>query len=80
MEMYEMSHILKCGQRYESGNYKYPGIETGGLFKFRTRIHCGKAQVQEVGDHAAEDQIQIRTSSWWINHPGSVHTKCYGHD
>ena len=55
MEMYEMSHILKCGQRYESGNYKYPGIETGGLFKFRTRIHCGKAQVQEVGDHAAED-------------------------
>ena len=25
--------------------------------------------------HAAEDQNQIRTSSWWINHPGSVHTR-----
>ena len=24
-----------------------------------------KAQVQEVGDHAAEDQKQRRTSSWW---------------
>ena len=31
--------------------------------------------IQEVGDYAAEDQIQIWTSSWWINHPGSVHTK-----
>ena len=26
-----------------------------------------------VGGHAAEDQKQFRTSSWWINHPGSVH-------
>ena len=39
-----------------------------------------KAQVQEVGDHAAEDQKQIRTSSWWINHPGSVHTKFYSRE
>ena len=29
MEIYEMSHILNCGQRYESGNYKYP--HDGGL-------------------------------------------------
>ena len=28
-----------------------------------------KAQVQEVGDHAAKDQKQIRTSSWWITIP-----------
>ena len=28
----------------------------------------------------AEDQKQIRTSSWWINHPWSVHTKFYGRD
>ena len=30
MEIYEMSHILNCGQRYESGNYKYPHRD-GGL-------------------------------------------------
>ena len=35
-----------------------------------------KAQAQEVGGYnAAKDQKQIWTSSWWINHPGSVHTK-----
>ena len=36
--------------------------------------------VQEVGGHAAADQNQIRTSSWWINHPVSVHTKFYSRD
>ena len=25
----------------------------------------------------SEDQKQIRTSSWWINHPGSAHVKFY---
>ena len=49
-------------------------IETGGLFNFRnndvisspcrTTIQSGKAQVQEVLGHAAEDQNQIRSSSW----------------
>ena len=39
----------------------------------RTKVDGGKAQVQEVGGHVAEDQTQIRTCSWWINHPGSVH-------
>ena len=63
MEIYEMSHILNCGQRFESGNYKYPHRD-GGLIEFRTRIHCGKAQVREVGNHAAEDQKQSRASSW----------------
>ena len=29
---------------------------------------------------AAEDQNQILTSSWQINHPGSVHTKFYSRD
>ena len=47
---------------------------------WRTIIQGGKAQVQEVGGHAAEDQIQIRTSSWLINHQGSVHTKFYSRD
>ena len=27
----------------------------------------------KVGGHAAEDQNQIRTSSWKMNHPGSAH-------
>ena len=31
----------------------------------RTRTQSGKAQVKEVGGHAAEVQTQIRTSSWW---------------
>ena len=39
-----------------------------------------KAQVQEVGGHAADNQKQIQTSSWCINHTGSVHTKFYSHD
>ena len=30
----------------------------------KTKIQSGKAQVQEVGGHAAEDQKEIRTSSW----------------
>ena len=30
----------------------------------RTKVDCGKAQVREVGGHAAEDQTQIRTCSW----------------
>ena len=34
-----------------------------------------KAQAQELGGHSAKDQKQIWTSSWWINHPGSIHTK-----
>ena len=30
----------------------------------RTKVDSGKAQVPEVGGHAAEDQTQIRTCSW----------------
>ena len=56
-------------------------LMTGGLFNLeQLRIHCGKVQVQEVGGRAAEDQKQIRTSSWLIKHLGSVHTKCYSLD
>ena len=47
---------------------------------WRTKIQGGKPQVQEVGDYAAEDQKQIRTSSCWIYHPGSVHTKFFSRD
>ena len=39
-----------------------------------------KVEKQEVLGHAAEDHSKIRTSSWEINHPGSVHTKFYGRD
>ena len=36
---------------------------------------------KKVGGYAAEDQNQIRTSSWYINHPGSVHgVKFYSRD
>ena len=36
-----------------------------------------KLKYKKVGGHAAEDKKQTWTSSWWINHPGSVHTKFY---
>ena len=68
-------------------------METGGLFYGRGLLQFSKkiisvlykepeckvekAQVKAVGGHAAEDEKQIRTFSWWINHPGSVHTKFY---
>ena len=39
-----------------------------------------KLKHKKVGGHAAEDQKQIQTSSWWINHPGSVHMKFYSSD
>ena len=29
-----------------------------------------------VGGHASKDKKQTRMSSWWINHSGSVPTKC----
>ena len=41
----------------------------------KTMVSSGKAQVQEVGGHAAEDPTQIQTSSWCINHPGSGQMK-----
>ena len=36
-----------------------------------------RLKYKKVGGHAAEDQKQILTFSWWIIHPGSVHTKFY---
>ena len=39
-----------------------------------------KLKYKKVGGHAAEDQKQIRTFSWWINHLGSVHAKFYSYD
>ena len=42
-------------------------------------MQSGKAQVQEVGGHAIEDQKQIRTSDMWINLRGSVQMKFYSH-
>ena len=58
-----------------AGLNRYGGlISEGGLFNLdttmvsvlhkKTRIQSGKAQVQKVLGHAAEDQNQIRASSW----------------
>ena len=41
------------------------------------KVETLKKKNKKVGGHAAEHQSQIRTSSWWINIPGSVHTKFY---
>ena len=52
------------------------------LSVLRKELECKvqKLKHEKVGGHAAEDQEQIQTSSWWINHPGSVHTKFYSCD
>ena len=39
-----------------------------------------KLLYKKVGVHVAKDQNLIRTSSWEINHPRSVHTKFYSRD
>ena len=39
-----------------------------------------KRQVQEVWGNAAEEQKQMRNSSWGIDHPGSVHKTFCGRD
>ena len=39
-----------------------------------------KLTYKRVGFHTAEDQNQMPTSCWWINHPGSVHTTFYSPD
>ena len=39
-----------------------------------------KLKYRKVGGHAAGDQNQIQISSWWINHPRSVHAKFYSRD
>ena len=39
-----------------------------------------KLKYKKVRGHAAEGKKQIRTFSWWINHPGSVRTKFYSRD
>ena len=43
-------------------------------------MQSGKAQVQEVEVMQPKDQEQIHTSTLWINHPRSVHTKFYSGD
>ena len=43
----------------------------------KNRMQSRKSQGHEVGGHSAKDQKQIQTSSWWTNHPGSVHTMFY---
>ena len=37
-------------------------------------------KVEKLEGHAAEDQEQFWASSWWIKHPGSVHSKFHIRD
>ena len=39
-----------------------------------------KLKYKKIEGHAAEDQKQIRTSSWQINYPWSVHKKFNSRD
>ena len=73
-----------------SGPFEGGLIETGGLFNSdKTMVSVlhkeleykvEKLKNKKVGGQAAADQNQIPTSSWGINHPGSVHTKFYSRD
>ena len=40
-------------------------------------MQSGKAQVQEIGGHAAEDQKQSRPFNTWISNPGSIQMTFY---
>ena len=48
--------------------------------KLEYKVEKLKYKKVKVEGHAAENQKQFWTSSWWINHPGSVHTKVYSHN
>ena len=67
--------------------WKHLGGRGGGglnLAKTMVSVLCNtkwkKLKYKNVGGHAAEYQKPIRTSSWWINYLGSVHTKFYSGD
>ena len=73
-----------------SGPFEGGLVETGGLFNSGKTVvsvlhkeleyKVEKLKNKKVGGQAAEDQNQIPTSSWRINHLGSVHTKFYSRD
>ena len=60
-----------------SGQYLFNLAKTLSLVPHKKKCQVKKPKYKKVGGQAAEDQKQIRTSSWLINHPGSVHTKFY---
>ena len=60
-----------------SGQYLFNLAKTLSLVPHKKKCQVKKPKYKKVGGQAAEDQKQIRTSSWWINHPGSVLTKFY---
>ena len=77
MHYFHLPFTLKISNKTKltSAGDRYGGlISEGGLFNLdttivsvlhkKTRIQSGKAQVQKVLGHAAEDQNQIRASSW----------------
>ena len=79
--MFTYSHAnTPLGQSERAYYLSYFIKDDGSSSPFRTIIQSGKAQVQVVGGHAAEDQKQIRIYSWWIHHLGSVLTKFYSCD
>ena len=65
------------------------GEGEGGLFNLakmvvsvlHKELECNvKSSSTRSWSHAAKDQEQIHTSTLWINHPRSVHTKFYSCD
>ena len=55
-------------------------FERGGLVNLVKTVVSVLPKELEQSGHAVKDQKQVRTSSWWITHPGSVHTKFYSGD
>ena len=43
-----MSHILNCGQRYESGNYKYPHRDGGLIFNLEPEYIVEKRKYKKL--------------------------------
>ena len=58
MRLYPCLCKERCQLEYRKSSINPPPPPLGWAIK------SGKAQLQEVGDHLAKDQKQIRTSSW----------------
>lgn len=64
MEIYEMSHVLYCGQRYVSGNYNYPHRD-GGLFNLEPQNIVEKCKYKKL--EVVQPRIKIKSElslSW----------------
>ena len=67
------------GGLFEGGDGAYFNLEKMMVSVLLKELEY-KVESKKVVGHVTEEQNQIWTFSWEVNHPGSVHTKFYSHD